>query len=229
MRFRFCFWRAGVPVLLAVLVAWLPVSAFAQSGQAAARTGETSVILIHGDSISAAYGLEIRQGWVSLLQARLDRELPGRWRVVNGSVSGETSSGGLSRLPALLARHAPAVVVIELGGNDGLRGQPPALLRRNLVAMAGLADKAGARVLLLGMKLPPSYGGAYTRAFEKAFSDAAGETGAPLLPFLLEGVGGDERYMQRDGIHPTAAAQARLLDNAWPLIRKAVTEAGRKR
>ena len=166
-----------VPVLLAVLVAWLPVSAFAQSGQAAARTGETSVILIHGDSISAAYGLEIRQGWVSLLQARLDRELPGRWRVVNGSVSGETSSGGLSRLPALLARHAPAVVVIELGGSF----------------------------------MPSS------------------RTRAPLLPFLLEGVGGDERYMQRDGIHPTAAAQSRLLDNAWPLIRKAVTEAGRKR
>lgn len=176
-------------------------------------------ILIVGDSISAAFGLEIREGWVSLLEERLQVEgepIP----VVNASVSGDTTAGGLARLPRLLEQHQPDLVVIELGGNDGLRGMAPANMQQNLSQMVEMALAADAEVLLLGMELPPNYGLRFTQAFAQVFVDVSEEHDVPLVPFLLEGVAGvaDQSLMQADGIHPTAAAQQRILDNAWPPI-----------
>ena len=174
-------------------------------------------VLVVGDSISAALGLDTRQGWVALLQKRL-QEGDLAHQVVNASISGDTSSGGLARLPALLAQHQPQVVVIELGGNDGLRGQPPMQLQQNLARMVDASRQAGAKVLILGMRLPPNYGARYTTAFAEVFATVAREQQVPLVPFLLEGVGGVAGMMQSDGIHPTAAAQPRLLENVWPTL-----------
>ena len=173
--------------------------------------------LVVGDSISAAFGLETSQGWVHLLQQRLD-EGDHDYRVVNASISGDTSAGGLSRLPALLREHQPDVVILELGGNDGLRGQPPAQLKRNLAAITEMSQEAGARVLLLGMRMPPNLGQRYTDAFAEAFDSLAVEMDLPYVPFLLEGVGGVPGMMQADRVHPTAQAQERLLDNVWPVL-----------
>lgn len=173
--------------------------------------------LVVGDSISAAFGLETSQGWVHLLQQRLD-EGDHDYRVVNASISGDTSAGGLSRLPALLREHQPDVVILELGGNDGLRGQPPAQLKRNLAAITEMSLEAGARVLLLGMRMPPNLGQRYTDAFAEVFDSLAAEMDLPYVPFLLEGVGGVPGMMQADRVHPTAQAQERLLDNVWPVL-----------
>ncbi len=175
-------------------------------------------VLVVGDSISAALGLDTRQGWVSLLQERL-REGGFEHQVVNASISGDTTSGGLARLPALLSQHRPQLVIIELGGNDGLRGQPAAQLQQNLARMVDLSKEAGAGVLLLGMRLPPNYGQRYTEAFARTFSDVAQDKQVPLVPFLLDGVGGVPGMMQADGIHPAEAAQGRLLDNVWPTLK----------
>lgn len=174
-------------------------------------------ILIVGDSISAAYGLDKEQSWVALLQQRVDSECPGI-TVNNASVSGETTAGGRARLPALLTRHTPRVVVIELGGNDGLRGQPPARMADNLRAMVAASRDAGATPLLFGMLIPPNYGAAYSDMFERAFADVAEEKDVPFVPFFLEGVGDNPALMQDDGIHPTAEAQPRLLENAWSVL-----------
>ena len=171
-------------------------------------------VLVLGDSISAAFGLDIRQGWVSLLEQRLVAE-GFDYQVVNASVSGDTSAGGLARLPTLLTEHRPDVVIIELGGNDGLRGQLPVQLQQNLAAMVEQSQKVGAKVLILGMQLPPNYGVRYTTAFAAVFPKVAIETGAELVPFVLEGIGGVPSMVQSDGIHPTAAAQPVLLDNVW--------------
>lgn len=175
-------------------------------------------LLVVGDSISAAFGLDSRQGWVALLEKRLQDEGFDH-RVINASISGDTSAGGLARLPALLAEHQPQVVIIELGGNDGLRGQPPMQLQQNLTAMVEKSQQAGAKVLLLGMKLPPNYGVRYTTAFAQVFSDVAQGGGVALVPFFLEGVGGVPGMMQADGIHPNVTAQPVLLENAWPALR----------
>ena len=175
-------------------------------------------VLVVGDSISAALGLDTRQGWVSLLQERL-REGGFEHKVVNASISGDTTSGGLARLPALLSQHRPQLVIIELGGNDGLRGQPAAQLQQNLARMVDLSKEAGAGVLLLGMRLPPNYGQRYTEAFARTFADVAQDKQVPLVPFLLEGVGGVPGMMQADGIHPAVAAQDKLLDNVWPTLK----------
>jgi acyl-CoA thioesterase-1 len=174
-------------------------------------------VLVVGDSISAALGLDTRQGWVSLLQNRL-QEGGFAHRVVNASISGDTSAGGLARLPALLSQHQPQLVIIELGGNDGLRGQPPAQLQQNLARMVDAATASGAKVLLLGMRLPPNYGQRYTQAFAQVFSDIAADKQVPLVPFLLEGVGGVPGMMQADGIHPAVAAQPQMLENVWPRL-----------
>ena len=174
-------------------------------------------VLVVGDSISAALGLDTRQGWVSLLQNRL-QEGGFAHQVVNASISGDTSSGGLARLPALLSQHRPQLVIIELGGNDGLRGQPPAQLQQNLARMVDASTAAGAKVLLLGMRLPPNYGQRYTQAFAQVFSDVAADRQVPLVPFLLEGVGGVPGMMQADGIHPAVAAQPQMLENVWPTL-----------
>lgn len=174
-------------------------------------------VLVVGDSISAALGLDTQQGWVSLLQNRL-QEGGFAHQVVNASISGDTSSGGMARLPALLSQHRPQLVIIELGGNDGLRGQPPAQLQQNLARMVDVSTAAGAKVLLLGMRLPPNFGQRYTQAFAQVFSDVAADKQVPLVPFLLEGVGGVPGMMQADGIHPAVAAQPRLLENVWPTL-----------
>ncbi len=175
-------------------------------------------LLVVGDSISAAFGMDTRQGWVALLEQRLN-EQGFDHQVVNASISGDTSAGGAARLPALLAEHQPEWVIIELGGNDGLRGQPPAQLQQNLAAMVQQSQKMGAKVLILGMQLPPNYGVRYTTAFAEVFPKVANETGSALVPFVLEGIGGVPSMMQSDGIHPAAEAQPRLLDNVWPMLK----------
>ncbi|MGV8863588.1 MAG: arylesterase [Pseudomonas sp.] len=175
-------------------------------------------VLIVGDSISAAFGLDTRLGWVSLLEQRLQKE-GFTDKVVNASVSGDTSAGGQARLPALLAEHKPQLVILELGGNDGLRGQQPAQLQQNLASMIQQSQKAGAKVLLLGMRIPPNYGARYTQAFEAVYSNLAEQEKVPLVPFFLEGVGGIPELMQADGLHPAVAAQGKLLENVWPTLK----------
>ncbi|XKE47533.1 arylesterase [Halomonas organivorans] len=175
---------------------------------------ERPLVLVMGDSLSAAYGIEREDGWVHLLAERLDGEA----RVVNASISGETSSGGAARLPELLRQHAPDIVLLELGGNDGLRGLPPGQLRANLAAMIEASRAAGAEVLLLGIDVPPNYGPAYRDAFTGVFHRLAERYSVPLVPFLLEGVALDRGLMQADGIHPTAAAQSAILANVWPAL-----------
>lgn len=174
-------------------------------------------VLVVGDSISAALGVDTRQGWVALLHKRL-QEGGFEHRVVNASISGDTSSGGAARLPALLAQHQPELVIIELGGNDGLRGQPLVQLQQNLARMIDASRAAEAEVLLLGMRLPPNYGQRYTQAFAQVYADLAAGKQVALVPFLLEGVGGVPGMMQADGIHPTAAAQPIMLENVWPTL-----------
>jgi acyl-CoA thioesterase-1 len=192
--------------------AWLISAAFGLMVWGQAALADT--VLVVGDSISAAFGLDSRQGWVSLLEKRL-AEQGFEHRVVNASISGDTSAGGAARLPRLLAEHQPNLVIIELGGNDGLRGLPPAQLQQNLAAMVEASRDSGARVLLLGMLLPPNYGVRYTTAFAEVFSRLAEEQQVPLVPFFLDGVGGVPEMMQDDGIHPTAQAQPVLLENLW--------------
>lgn len=185
-----------------------------------APLAQAATILAFGDSISAAYGLEVKQGWVSLLRQRLDKMAPGQHLVINGSLSGETTAGGKSRLPPLLAQHHPDLVILELGGNDGLRGLSPRDIQANLEKMVGEARAAGAKVLLLGVKIPPNYGPVYARAFEQAFTKAGKEAKVPLLPFFMSNGKGGVVPLQADDIHPTAEAQPQLLANAWPMIEK---------
>jgi acyl-CoA thioesterase-1 len=187
-----------------------------------AADGGDRTLLVLGDSISAAYGIAPEEGWVNLLARRLDDEAPGV-RVVNASVSGETTGGGLARLPGALDRHAPDYVVIELGGNDGLRGYPIDRIRANLDRMVSLALDAGAEVLLVGMMIPPNYGERYMNAFHGTFHTVAQTHDVPLVPFLLDGVATAEDLMQDDGIHPTAEAQPMLLDNLWPAVAELLT------
>ena len=183
-----------------------------------AQGAVAGTLLVVGDSISAAFGLDSRQGWVALLEKRLEQEGFAH-KVVNASISGDTSAGGAARLSALLAEHRPELVIIELGGNDGLRGQPPAQLQQNLASMVEKSQQAGAKVLILGMRLPPNYGVRYTTAFAEVFPKVAEASGAALVPFVLEGIGGVSSMMQADGIHPTAEAQPVLLDNVWPTLK----------
>jgi acyl-CoA thioesterase-1 len=178
---------------------------------------ESPKILVLGDSLSAAYGIGVEQGWVALLQARLEREGYGH-RVINASSSGETTGGALARLPRALERHAPAVVVIELGGNDGLRGLPIADVTANFESLIGLSRGAGAKVLLIGMRIPPNYGPAYAGAFHDLYGDLARRHGLPLVPFFLDGIALDDSLMLEDGLHPNAAAQPKLLDLVWPRL-----------
>jgi acyl-CoA thioesterase-1 len=182
----------------------------------------TQRILVVGDSLSAEYGLSRGSGWVALLQKQLAREKPGV-EVVNASISGDTTSGGRSRLPALLKKHQPSHVIIELGGNDALRGLPMAMTQANLLDMAQKAKSAGAQVLLLGMQMPPNYGPDMARQFEAAYAQVAKSQKAALVPFFLKGVGDDPeplKWFQADRIHPNEAAQARLLANVWPILKK---------
>ena len=180
-------------------------------------------MLVYGDSLSAAYGIPERRGWVALLEERLKRERPD-YSVANASISGETTAGGLARIANVLDRHKPAVVIVELGANDGLRGLPVAAMKKNLAAIIQQSQKAGAQVLLVGMRLPPNYGDVYASAFERAFAELAKAHRSALLPFLFEGFAEKAELFQADRIHPAPAAQPAMLKNVWkplaPLLGK---------
>lgn len=196
-----------------VFVAWL-LAVLATALPAIASPNHT--ILVMGDSLSAAYGVETESAWVNLLRQRLDEHDHDRWQVVNASISGETTDGGARRLPDLLAKHQPEIVIIELGGNDGLRGFQPPVIRDNLATMIKASQDSGARVLLVGMQIPPNYGERYTRAFADIYPALSDRYDTALVPFFLEGIYNGEQMMQEDGIHPTGEAQPTLLDNVWP-------------
>ncbi len=176
-------------------------------------------VVVFGDSISAAYGLEINKGWVVKLQQKLNQQEKGKHSVVNASLSGETTTGGVSRLAAILQQHHPDILILELGGNDGLRGQPPTLMTQNLATMIKQAKQQKVKVLLLGMKIPPNYGKAYNQAFESSFVTVAHNEKVPFIPFFLDGVAGKEALMQADNIHPNALAQDKLVQNVWPVLK----------
>lgn len=184
---------------------------------AVAQAAPTRSVLVLGDSLSAAHNIPVESGWVHLLGERLGKMEP-PWRVVNASISGETSLSGRNHLPALLAKERPAVVVIELGANDGLRGLPLDALRDNLAAMIDLAQKRGARVLLLGIELPVNYGPQYRDGLRAIYADLARSKRTALVPFLLDGVALDPTLMQEDGLHPLAAGEPRVLDNVWKAL-----------
>lgn len=186
-------------------------------GPTASGAAGTPTILVLGDSLSAGYGIRVDQGWVALLQARLKNKGYGHL-VVNASASGETTGGALARLPRALELHRPAVVIVELGGNDGLRGLPLADVRRNFEAIIAQSRSRGAKVLLVGMMVPPNYGPAYSQGFGDLYRDLARKNQLPLVPFLLDGIALDDRLMQEDGFHPTAAAQPKMLDLVWPKL-----------
>jgi acyl-CoA thioesterase-1 len=184
----------------------------------AASAAPVKKVLVYGDSLSSAYGMPAQQGWVALLEERLKRE-HGDYSVANASISGETSAGGLARIGKTLEREEPAVLILALGGNDGLRGLPAAAMKKNLAAIIQRAQKAGAKVLLVGMRMPPNYGDAYNRAFEKAFAELAKEYRTAYLPFLLEGFGDKAELFQPDRIHPTETAQPTIVDNVWRVLK----------
>lgn len=179
-------------------------------------------IMIVGDSLSAGYGIQPQQGWVYLLQKRLDQQYPKQHKVVNASVSGETTSGALARLPKLLQTHKPQIVVIELGGNDGLRGQPPQMIQKNLGQLVQISQQAKVQVIIFGMKIPPNYGTAYSKAFENNYKMVSQQYKVKLLPFFLEGVAGKKDLVQNDQIHPNAKAQPILLNTAYPYIKSSL-------
>ena len=200
---------------LPVLILWL-ATVFSLPARA-----DVPVILVLGDSLSAGYGIPVERGWVNLLQLRLaERSFP--HRVVNASISGDTTAGGLSRLPTALERDHPAIVILELGANDGLRGQPIMTLAANLSRLIEQAQQAGSRVLLAEMRIPPNYGPAYTQKFQATFGQLAKHYDIPLIPFLLDGVAGDQALIQDDGLHPRAEAQGRILDNVWAVLEPAL-------
>jgi acyl-CoA thioesterase-1 len=192
--------------LIVLTVLWVP---------AGLSAGQTIVVV--GDSLSSGYGLAAEQSWVTMLQNRLQGEGYG-YEVVNASIAGDTSAGGLARLPRLLAAHEPEWVVIELGGNDGLRGQPVASLRDNLTQMIQLSRQHGARVVLTGIQIPPNYGPTYTRALAAVYPELAEQFDIPLVPFLLDGVALRPELMQQDHIHPNAEGQKVLFENVWQVL-----------
>ena len=188
------------------------------SGAAHAKISAATILIV-GDSLSAGYGLSSGEGWVDLLAKKLAREKISA-EVVNASISGDTTAGGLNRLPALLSKHKPSHVVIELGGNDGLRGAPVLTAKANLLKMVELSKAAGAKVLIVGMQMPPNFGPSYTAAFEAMYADTAKTTGSALVPRFLGKIGADLSKFQADRIHPIAAAQPALLDTVWPALVK---------
>jgi len=202
---------------IGLLLVFGAFAAWAQPQQAGTGLVPEKTIVVIGDSLSAGYGMAADQGWVALLGERVSEGFPG-WRVVNASISGETSAGGAARVGAVIARHRPSVLVVELGGNDGLRGLPLQALRSNLAQMVEAAHEAGAHVLLLGMRMPPNLGGDYTAGFTHIYQELADRYGTALLPFLLEPIAHERDAFQGDNIHPTAAVQVRLLDHVWPRL-----------
>jgi len=201
-------------LFLTLLILGQVMTGFAHAAQAVAAP---PVILVFGDSVSAGYGLPPGKGWVTLLTQRLEAE-GYRYTVVNGSISGDTTAGGRARLPALLKQHEPAIVVLELGGNDALRGGSLATTRANLDTMVSTAQSGKAKVLVVGMQLPPNYGPAYVRDFNALFESVAKARHAAVVPAFFADFGDDLALFQPDRIHPNVAAQSRLLDNVWPVL-----------
>ncbi len=205
--------RLWVRSILFIALAWM---------MAPVALANQNTLLIVGDSLSAAYGVPSDRAWVQLLQERLDNNGLSQWNVVNASISGETTDGGARRLPGLLADNRPDVVVIELGGNDGLRGFPPNVIESNLARMITQVQDAGARAILVGMQIPPNYGQRYTQMFADIFPKLSDRYNTALVPFFLQGVYDQEGMMQDDGIHPSAEAQPKLLENVWPVLKPAL-------
>ena len=193
-------------------------------------SAQAATILVYGDSLSAAYGIPREQGWVALLESRLTSQNQPH-QVINASISGETTAGGWSRFPAALNQHKPDIVILELGANDGLRGLPIAQMRSNLLNMIRASKKSGARVLLLGMMIPPNYGPKYAREFSLSFTEIAQEQQLPLVAFFLDGVTGQAEFTQDDGLHPKANAQGKILDNVWkglsPMLKGGTGKSGK--
>lgn len=206
--------------VVAALLAYATLACADQGAPSAATLELPQTVLVLGDSLSAGYGFALERGWVNLLRRRLGQS----YRVVNASISGDTTTGGRARIGPLLREHRPAIVIIELGGNDGLGGVPAASIRTNLRALTEAVQAAGATPVLAGMRIHPNYGPRYTEAFHRAYAEVAKATGAALVPFLLEGVATNTELMQRDGVHPTADAQEKILENVWdvlaPLLRR---------
>jgi acyl-CoA thioesterase-1 len=192
-----------------------------------ASGADAPTVLVFGDSLSAGYGIDVDQSWPTLLQSRLQTQ-GYEHRVVNASISGETTEGGASRIPAALERFKPSVVILELGGNDGLRGFPPDRMRGNLHTIIKTSKDSGAEVVLLGIRIPTNYGSRYTNAFESTYRELATELDVPWIEFFMDGIAMNDELMQEDGIHPNASAQPILLDNAWPIIREALERANKK-
>ncbi|MCD9029813.1 arylesterase [Luteimonas sp. BDR2-5] len=212
MQPRWLRWAVACLLSLSVVA-----QAQAQPASTPPADAPAHTLLVMGDSLSAGYGMAAAQGWVSLLQQQLDATTPG-WRVVNASISGETSAGGASRIATEVVRLQPDVVIIALGANDGLRGLPLAEARRNLARMIGASQHVGARVLLVGMRMPPNLGPDYTAGFEQNYRDLAQLFDTALLPFLLEPVAEDRANFQDDNLHPTVEAQPAILDHVWPAL-----------
>ena len=184
-----------------------------------AQSTEPPTVLVFGDSLSAGFGIDVDQSWTSLLQARLEQQ-GYEYRVINASISGETTEGGAARIDYALETFSPALIILELGGNDGLRGFPPSRMKGNLDKIISSSKASGAAVVLLGIRIPPNYGQRYTEAFEGVFRDVAAENEIPWIEFFMDGIALNDALLQGDGIHPNAAAQPVLLDNAWPIISK---------
>lgn len=201
--------RQLVRSILFAVAAWLLASV---------ALANQNTLLVVGDSLSAAYGVPSDKAWVQLLRERLDQNGLSQWQVVNASISGETTDGGARRLPALLAENNPDVVVIELGGNDGLRGFPPQVIESNLAEMITLVQDSGAQAILVGMQIPPNYGQRYTEMFAKIYPKLSDQYDTALVPFFLQGIYDQAGMMQDDGIHPSEAAQPKLLENVWPVL-----------
>jgi|TARA_B110000438_G_scaffold88295_1_gene87793 acyl-CoA thioesterase-1 len=202
--------KARIISLLVIIMSLCP--AVARSAEEA-----TNTLLVYGDSLSAAYGIQEAQGWVALLESRLNEE-DWPYKLINGSVSGETTTGGLERLPAMLSNYQPDLVILELGGNDGLRGLPLETLKANLKKMISLIRAAGGEVLLTGIQIPPNYGPRYTEPFFSLYTEISEEDSLALVPFLIDGIPQQPELMQNDGIHPKAEAQIMILDNVWPYL-----------
>lgn len=183
---------------------------------------DAPTVLIYGDSLSAGYGMEVDQSWVALLQTRLQGQ-GYEHRVINASITGETTEGGAARIAQALDAFTPSLIILELGGNDGLRGIPPDRMKGNLQTIIQSSKSAGAAIVLLGIRIPPNYGSRYIEDFDNVYRELADELDVPWIEFFMEGIALNDELMQADGIHPNAAAQSLLLDNAWPVISKALT------
>lgn len=208
-------------MFLRLIVIYVVIFNVAHADNINKSSPQENTIIILGDSLSAAYGIKTEQGWVNLLRHRLNNDVS-MWNVINASISGETTSGGLARLERLISQHQPVLCIIALGANDGLRGQSLTLMQKNLDEMVSQCNSTGT-TLLLGIKLPPNYGNEYTQAFHQVFSDVAEKSNISYVPFMLEGIALQEEYFQADGLHPTAEAQPKVLENIWDKLQVVIT------